>query len=242
MDDETRRRLTTRFGAGIVDPWWHQLGWLIDDLARRWDLVRLGPHARGNTSVTLRCRAGTGRRKAVLKLTPDPALAVAEAAALKVWAGGPAVELLAIDAERGALLLEWLDAAPINVPAEAAAELVVALHAVPPPAGLPTLRARLPEGFDLAQRRGAAWADRREVALALAEDDVPPVLLHGDLHVRNVLVRGKRLVAIDPRPCVGDPAWDAADWVIGSRERCAVLAAAIGADPDRLWAWSEVFA
>jgi streptomycin 6-kinase len=54
-----------------------------------------------------------------------------------------------------------------------------------------------------------------QVARALAADAGEPVLLHGDLHPGIVLDGGpvRGLVAIDPRPCVGDAAVDAVDWV-----------------------------
>src|SRR5439155_19981191 len=51
-------------------------------------------------------------------------------------------------------------------------------------------------------RRGRARADR------LAQDDLPIVLLHGDLTPGNILDggAGRGLVAIDPAPCLGDAA------------------------------------
>jgi streptomycin 6-kinase len=54
-----------------------------------------------------------------------------------------------------------------------------------------------------------------ELARELVADVGVPVLLHGDLHPGNVLYGGaaRGLVAIDPRPCVGEAAVDAVDWV-----------------------------
>ena len=77
------------------------------------------------------------------------------------------------------------------------------------------------------------------------------MLLHGDLHPGNVLDggAGRGLVAIDPRPCVGDGAVDVVDWVFwgvddpGDWEpRSRDLAAALGLDHERLWAWCAAFA
>jgi streptomycin 6-kinase len=82
-------------------------------------------------------------------------------------------------------------------------------------------------------------------------EPAPAVLLHGDLHPGNVLDggAGRGLVAIDPRPCVGDPAVDAVDWVFhGARgpdewePRSRELASALGCDPERLWRWCRAFA
>jgi streptomycin 6-kinase len=57
------------------------------------------------------------------------------------------------------------------------------------------------------------------------------------------------LVAIDPRPCVGDAAVDAVDWVFravddprGWEPRGRDLALALGVNHERLWAWCSVFA
>jgi streptomycin 6-kinase len=44
----------------------------------------------------------------------------------------------------------------------------------------------------------------------------PEGLIHGDLHLSDVLRAGRSrgLVAIDPRPGVGDPTFDAIDWTL----------------------------
>jgi streptomycin 6-kinase len=76
------------------------------------------------------------------------------------------------------------------------------------------------------------------------------VLVHGDLHEGNVLLGkpGRGLIAIDPRACVGEAEFDAADWVYwrvapdGWSERCRELAAALDLDRERLWAWAAALA
>jgi streptomycin 6-kinase len=52
-----------------------------------------------------------------------------------------------------------------------------------------------------------------ELALRLAAEPSARVLLHGDLTPANILDGGvaRGLVAIDPAPCVGDPAFDGVD-------------------------------
>ena len=91
----------------------------------------------------------------------------------------------------------------------------------------------------------------REVARALAAGDGAAVLLHGDLHAGNVLHGGsaRGLVAIDPRPCLGDPAFDAVDWVFSREDdpgaweaRRMELAGAIGCSSDRLRLWCAALA
>jgi streptomycin 6-kinase len=88
------------------------------------------------------------------------------------------------------------------------------------------------------------------VASRLLESwDGDDLVLHGDLETKNILVCHKRgLAAIDPLACVGDPAYDAAYWAAsafpsGRRdEGCALLAAALGLDPERVRSWASVVA
>lgn len=90
---------------------------------------------------------------------------------------------------------------------------------------VPLLRNRISFLFDLTERRLRARPDvssrlpqelldrSRDHALALAAGG-PVGLVHGDLHPGNVLRTGRGAVAIDPRPCLGDPAFDAVDWIL----------------------------
>ncbi|MDW5595690.1 aminoglycoside phosphotransferase family protein [Conexibacter stalactiti] len=104
------------------------------------------------------------------------------------------------------------------------------------------------------QRAVPAGMLERGHALArqLSDDRaVPPALVHGDLHPGNVLDGGSRrgLVAIDPRPCAGDPLFDAVDltlWdvdsVTAAHARVAAVASEAGADRERLAAWCAALA
>jgi streptomycin 6-kinase len=87
--------------------------------------------------------------------------------------------------------------------------------------------------------------------MRLSEEALSTVLLHGDLTPVNVLDGGKErgLVAIDPAPCLGDPAFDAIDLVLWRADdletitaRAKRLAPAIGAEPERLLNWCGAFA
>ncbi|GCD46547.1 aminoglycoside phosphotransferase family protein [Streptomyces paromomycinus] len=102
---EVRDRLAVRFGDE-VRAWCDTLPELVGNLTARWRLELVEANG-GGTSRVFRClRRDTGT-SAWLKLTPEPALAREEAAALTAWAGTPSVvTLLAQDLEAGALLLE----------------------------------------------------------------------------------------------------------------------------------------
>ena len=87
--------------------------------------------------------------------------------------------------------------------------------------------------------------------MRLAAEASAAVLLHGDLTPVNVLDGGevRGLVAIDPAPCIGDPAFDAIDlvlWRAGDAEtivgRIDELAPVLGCDSGRLLDWCEAFA
>lgn len=267
----TRGRLLTRFGAR-VDPWWERLPAAIAELAGRWDLVVGDPLGRGNTSLVVRCRAGG--RPAVLKLTPDQDISGAEAFALRSWEpSGRVPHVWGHDAALGALLLEAIPGGtPLSDSRRLAAlddvaSLIGELHRSGTPpigTGLASLAERIefifPHWIERHSRRGEAVTRavpverlRRghELARRLAADAVEPVLLHGDLHPGNVLDGGatRGLVAIDPRPCVGDPAVDAVDWVFWAagdprawQARSRDLALALDLDRDRLRAWGAAFA
>jgi streptomycin 6-kinase len=254
--------MVRRFGAQ-VEAWCDDVPRLAGELAARWELSELEPVPAGGTSRAIACRVAGGGR-AFLKLTPEERLGSDEAMTLRAWEdGGRAPRVLAGDEAAGALLLEAIEpgtpvaAVPQVATVEAVAGLMAALH-VPAPGGMPALGERVDFVFAITRRRldGASRdADAVErshaLARALADDYTGhPVLVHGDLHLANVLIGppDRELVAIDPRACVGDPAFDLVDWITDFapadrwEERSAELAAATGVAPDRLWSWVRALA
>ncbi|WP_326835787.1 phosphotransferase [Amycolatopsis rhabdoformis] len=225
LDPAARARLVDRFGTS-VEPWCDALPGLVDRLAPRWSLT-VREARPGNTGRTLLCDSPDGPR--VLKLCPDPAIARAEATALQAWAGLPrVVQLLDTDLTEGAILLEGLvpgtTLTESDVPWDQVRDLLTQIHSVPADGPFPTQLDRVHTMFDLAERRlrgsGAlhhlpldVLRTGRTRAESLATTG-PVTLVHGDLHPGNVLDAGpaRGIVAIDPRPCLGDPAFDAVDW------------------------------
>jgi len=217
----------------------------------------------------IRCRTATGAQ-AVLKVSPDRRRILDESAALARWTTAHVPDVLAVDDGVGALLLEAvepgtpLDDSEACPPLEHVADLIAALHrdGVPDPsyesvaervtylfdAGLANY-ARRPELVETVPTE--LYERGREAALLLAASASPSVLLHGDLTPANVLDGGEErgLVAIDPAPCLGDPAFDAVDLVLWRAPDAAAVAAraerlasAVGAEPGRVLAWCSAFA
>jgi streptomycin 6-kinase len=201
--------------------WTAALPELVGQLSRRWSCVADGPVMYGRVGLVVPVRRRD--RPAVLKVSFPRSWNGHEAAALAAWDGGGAVRLYEYAAEHHAMLLERAHSrtlAEVTDPERAVAiqGRLVRRLAVPAPAGFPLLS-------DLA----AGWADRirgewaaqgeplpaRVVAAALATlgelgPDQPATLVHGDLHDANVLASEREpWLAIDPKICVGDPAYDA---------------------------------
>ena len=260
-----RRRLGRRFGRAI-DPWFDALPTVLGGLAERWELEWDTVIERGSMSVVVRCRTGDGRR-AVLKVSPDHERIAAEASALASWSSTPSVPACSVDErrsapDRGRRARDAADLAD-DPSIESLAQLLRSLHGhgVPDPRYRPVAD-RIAHLFDSGRKNYGRRPDLaalvpaelyergRRSAMRLAAAASAIALLHGDLTPVNVLDGGDRgLVAIDPAPCVGDPAFDTVDlifWRSGDVETVALraqeLAPAVGAEPARVVDWCIAFA
>ncbi|MEV7114211.1 aminoglycoside phosphotransferase family protein [Streptomyces anulatus] len=265
--DEVGVRLVARFGAE-TEGWLAEVPNLAAQLAARWGLALGELFGSGASSVVLRCQWPDGT-PAVLKLSPDRALLNKQLEMLLVFApSGRVPAALAVDAEAGAMVLEEVlpgtpaeDMPQKSLPQQWG-ELLAALHSVAPPVHWPLdLRGRFDEAFIRIGRRlsepaigaridQAAWRRASQRCEKLLDSQARLVFLHGDLHLGNVLDGGpaRGLIAIDPKACVGDPCFDAVDYVVagagheGVEARCQRVATACQLDGDRLYAWSRVVA
>jgi streptomycin 6-kinase len=268
LDDELRRRLGRRFGSAI-DAWFDELPLVLTGLAGRWQIDYGSLIQRGSMSVVIRCRLADGR-PAVLKVSPDQKRLAHEAAALARWKTVHVPSVLGVDESVGALLIEAIEPGTPLIEAaaypcaESLIDLMTSLHAdgIPDPSYRPVadhIAYLFDSGMKNYERRPELaevishelYERGRQLAMRLAEDDSAAVLLHGDLTPVNVLDGGaeRGLVAIDPAPCLGDPAFDAIDLVLWRADdvetiaaRAEQLAPAIGADVGRLLDWCAAFA
>jgi streptomycin 6-kinase len=259
--------LVSRFGPE-AERWLAEVPLVAERLASRWGFALGELFEGGASSVVLRCQWPDGT-PAVLKLSPDRTLLAEQVEMLRVFApSGRVPAVLSIDAEVGAMVVEEVlpGTAAEDMPAaplpQQWGELLAALHSVAPPVSWPRdLRGRLDEAFTRIGRRltepaiGAridqtTWQRAVRRGQRLLDTQTNLVLLHGDLHLGNVLDGGpsRGLVAIDPKSCIGDPCFDAVDYVVagagheGVEARCQQVATACGLDADRLYAWSQVIA
>ena len=211
-----------RVGAE-ADPWLEGLPDLIAAMRASWDLLITGParevDAFGMTMPATRADEGVLLRMAY----PDGWFAD-ETTALEAWNGEGAVRLLEAD-PRGA----HLRAAPTpgtslgaeRNPMRALRLIAEALRTlwIPAPAGLQPLsvevrawNAEMPARFESAHRpfERQLLYDAQQLFRAFGPTQSGQVLLHGDARLDAFVLDGDRAIAIDPKPLVGEPAFDVA--------------------------------
>ena len=191
-----------------------------------------------------------------------------ESAALRHWGGRGAVKLLDEDVGSRALLLErcspgntlWEE--PEQVATDAMGDVLTRLWESPAPAG-PFRSLVDAAGIWSEHLRAAYERARAPFEMSLLDDalgfmaTVKPanssdVVLHQDLHGGNVLRREGDWVAIDPKPLVGERAFDLASYVrdrrglLGNdrdseavvRNRLEHLCSVLEVDRDRAKGWA----
>jgi streptomycin 6-kinase len=253
--------------------WLERLPRLVAECAERWELEVGEPFAPATISYVAPVTRADGT-PAVLKVNfPEPE-SEHEAAALAHWDGAGAVALLAADAERRALLVErCVPGEPLwrvadEEEANRAAAAVLRRLWRPPRGGHP-FRALDGEAQRWAAELPARWDRHRpphdrallDSALAwigeLLASPAEPVVLHQDLHGGNVLrATREQWLAIDPKPLVGDRAFDVASLLRDRRPELAAdpapvrrirrrldqLSAELDLDRERMRRWGVVHA
>jgi streptomycin 6-kinase len=221
--DDLRRNVVGLYGQAGAR-WLDRLPSIVADCAARWSLTVGPPFEPLSYNLAAPAIRADGTR-AVLKVgVPNPEL-VTEIAALRVFDGHGAVLLLAVDAERGALLLERIEPGrPLSsLPDDAEATAIAARvmrqlwRPVPAEHPFPTVH-RWAAGLERMRRRfdggcgpfPAPLVSMAETLFAdLLASMAEPVLLHGDLHHQNILsARRRPWLALDPKGVVGEPAYE----------------------------------
>lgn len=267
--EEITSRLVRRFGEPVT-AWCARVPALAAALAEDWSLTLGAPLPAGASSVTLSCRLPDGT-PAVLKLSPDRDF-LAEQVSMLRWMSSSGRVPSVLAAHPDGVLMEAIepgtaaDELPQPPTVQQWSDLLTALHGVGVPPNPPRdLRARCEEFYARIGRRLAdprigsrishvTWQRAVDRCRRLLATESTRVLLHGDLHLGNVLDAGptRGLIAIDPKACAGDPCFDAVDYLLGAAGccanqrgvaiRCQALADTHGLDPDRLYAWCRAIA
>lgn len=225
LDDDQRRRLVEYHAD--ADTWIRNLRSVVDAHSVRWQL-RLGPTFRPGGDASWAAPAvRADHTMAVLKVGfPDPHATVA-AAALLAYGGRGAARLYEHDAEDEVWLIELCEPGTMaaDVPPEeadgAAAAVLPQLWQAP---SADTFAA--PRLTEVAKRRATVVRERADrfscpllhtgadLLADLSASDRYDQLLHGDFNQRNVLRSERGWLAIDPRPMIGDPAYELAVWLV----------------------------
>ena len=213
--------------------WVARLPRAVAELAQQWEL-ELGPpfEREPGPSLVLPARLADGD-EAILKLGMPHMEATHEIDALRFWDGDGAVRLLAADAGYNALLLERCRPGTLlRDRPEEEQDIVIArvlrrLWRLPqqphPFRPLAEMTARWGATTRRAERD---WPDAGLVREALRLYEELPrtapaqVVLATDLHAANVLsAQREEWLVIDPKPFVGDPAYDATQHLFNCKER-----------------------
>jgi streptomycin 6-kinase len=249
-----------------VDDWLAGLSGLTTALVERWELELGRPFAGRSLGYTVAAtRAGTD--PVVLRITYPDGWFPEEVAALVHWDGDGAVELIDHD-PRGAMLLERAvpgvdlrDGVDEGTAMMLAADVLERLWIAGP--------AEITRVADEVGRWAATFRDRNDalgapVPRELADEAVASMeeliaspreelLLHGDLHLGNVLSAEREpWLAIGPKPLVGDREFDVtalirdgAEELIGDADagtrlqrRFDALTERLSCDRERSRAWS----
>ena len=234
--------------------WLEGLPATLTDLTRRWSLVVEPPFADTEGTCAwvapVRLRGGTD---AVLKLSLPHMEGDHEIAGLRYWDGAPTVRLLDADESLHALLLErCVPGTPLRTLPEAEQDVVLAgvlsrcwqspagghrgAFAFRPLSEMIALWAGETHAAADMWPEGALVQTGLDVLEELSKTSPEDVVLFTDLHAGNVL-RAERApwLAIDPKPFVGDPAFDATQHLFNCLDRMrAAPEATIDSFADRL--------
>ncbi|MDO5720202.1 MAG: aminoglycoside phosphotransferase family protein [Actinomycetaceae bacterium] len=229
---------------------------LAIDLANRWDFFPERVFTGGALSlVTLGTIRETGE-KAVLKIPTNVTSGVHEGRFLSLLAGKPVPQIYSRDESTGAFLMQYLPPEPREVDLEALVELWRALGEIS------TTETQFLSVVDNFEMR-AEWAHERfaeydepkyhqdiavaiEIFEALIADTDESSILHGDFQNKNIYYSDKRLVVLDPLPCLGSRIYDLAFWLALTAEGDSIdslvqkSANLAGIDYQHLlnWTWS----
>jgi streptomycin 6-kinase len=266
LSEEFKRRITGVWGEE-GRAWLERLPALVATCRKRWSLSINTPLTNLSYNFVAPATRDDGT-ETILKIGVPNAELITEIEALQLYGGNNSVTLLESDCGLGALLLQRL--APGNPLADLADDEKATMIAAQIMQNLPAL-VPADHPFPTVEQCGVAFkrlrerfkgktgplprrmVEKAEYLLSDLENSSPQqVLLHGDLHHRNILFDQEYgWLAIDPKGVIGDPAYEAARFqhnpIPGflamdypqrvALRRIEILASVLKIDPSRLLAW-----
>jgi streptomycin 6-kinase len=220
--------------------WLARLPDRLRDLEQRWSLRLAAPFDEASCSWVAPVQVANGA-SAVLKIGMPHMESEHEVEGLRFWDGDPTVRLLDEDDDFGAMLLERCEpGTTLRTVPEPEQDVVIAgllrrlWRSPAEPHPFRALSAMLAHWSEETLAQAAHWTDpglvREGLRLfkELPRSAPASVLLATDLHAGNVL-RASRApwLVIDPKPFVGDPAYDATQHLLNCSAR-------LRSDPDRM--------
>jgi len=240
--------------------WLRGLPGFVSELAAKWELQVAEPFDSREAGTAWVAPAVRANGESVVLKIPLPHMECEqEVAGLRYWAGDPVVRVFESDEATGAMVLERCQ--PCTSLRECPAEeqdLVVAtmLRRLWSPRGSVDAFRPLSYMIDAWATESAAqsdkWPDRElveyglQIMRELSRPNSADVLLGTDIHAGNVLrARREPWLVIDPKPFVGDPAYDATQHLLNCVERLSAepkrtidaFAARLEVDSRRVHAW-----
>lgn len=240
--------------------WLQSLPRVVGDIAAKWSLTVGEPFESDDASAAWVAPAKRASgASVVLKIGMPHMEGAQEADGLRYWAGDPVVRLLEADGAVGAMLLErCLPGTSLRRRTEEDQDRVIAslLHRLwrprGPVGGFRALSQMIDAWSVESRAQSAQWPDAGlvEEGLQIMRDLSRPgandVLLGTDIHAGNVLQAEREpWLVIDPKPFVGDRAYDATQHLINCAERVIAdprrtieeFAALLEIDAERVRAW-----
>lgn len=256
-------------GDGATD-WVRRLPDLIRDAEARWGLDIHEPFRPGGVVSFAAPASRSDGSQVVYKCTIPHNEAIGEAAALRAYDGNGAVRVLASNPDTYELVVERCNPGTsawaitkTDERNETISGLMLGLWMTEPGSDFADLDTVAAAWADLTEARlstlGELLTDRQRSAVSVGAEllrDLPgtaddQVLLHQDLHPGNVL-RAERQpwLVIDPKPMVGDPAFDPIQMIMQddgafavepvrdeAQRRLEHVSDLLDLDPDRVAAW-----
>jgi streptomycin 6-kinase len=271
MQDATLTIPASLASVALSDPkrrsWLARLPRIVARARDTWSLELAEPYDGRDVSAAwvAPARRADGSRT-VLKVGMPHMEAEHEAQGLRFWAGDPAVLVLEVDAESGAMLLERCEpGTSLRELAQPDQDVVLGRvlrrlwRAPPASAGFRPLRAMLEYWSAETLRAESDWPDVGLVRAGLqlfeklSEPTPGDVLLATDLHAGNVLAAQREpWLMIDPKPFVGDRAYDATQHLLNCKGGLLEAPAAtirrfsaaleLDAEPIREWLFARAAA